>query len=189
MDFVEKAIMERGLHKKAHDSKVNERTMQTQVGMVNMVKDKCDVGLVVTEINKTKLENQDESSRSGNDTQAEGANIGLSSDTKPLNEVQTTAAYNVFVNDKQHVEHPKFINKRNVDQDAEQYLDKRPLLGSIIENKTAEYLNQTLESENDCLKMTIAQLQTDFSKLKPPSIAFEIALQHKTQENNSLKTL
>ncbi|GJR73876.1 hypothetical protein Tco_0086241 [Tanacetum coccineum] len=110
-------------------------------------------------IARTKLEKQDKSSRSGNDTQAEGADIRLSNDTKPLNE------------------------------DAEQYLDKLPLLALVIENKTAESLNQTLESENDCHKKTIAQLQKDFSKLEALSIAFEIALQHKTQGNNSLKTM
>nr|GEX23647.1 hypothetical protein [Tanacetum cinerariifolium] len=119
IDSVEKAITEIRLHKKAHDSKVNKRTMQTQVGMVNMVKDKCDVVLVVTEISRTKLEKQDESSRSKNDTQDEGANIRLSNDTKPLNEVQSTATYNVFSNDRQHGEQPNFINERKVDQDAE----------------------------------------------------------------------
>ncbi|GJU11474.1 hypothetical protein Tco_1133870 [Tanacetum coccineum] len=90
--------------------------------------------LVVTEISRTKLEKHDESSRLGNDTQAEGVDIRHSNDTKPLNE------------------------------DAEQFLDKRHLLAFVIENKTAESLNQTLESEND-------------------------SLQHKTQENSSLKTL
>ncbi|GKA07608.1 hypothetical protein Tco_0686832 [Tanacetum coccineum] len=155
--------------------------------MVNMVKDKCDIGLVLTEISRTKLEKQDKNSRSGNDTQAEGADIRLSNDTKPLNDVLSTAAYNVFANDRPYAEQPKFINERKIDQDAEQYLDKRPLLASVIENKTAESLNQTLESENDCHKKTIAQLQKDFSKLEAQSIAFEITLQHKTQENNSLK--
>ncbi|GJS90795.1 hypothetical protein Tco_0773431 [Tanacetum coccineum] len=149
IDSVEKDIVERGLHKKVHDSKVNERTMQIQVGMFNMVKDKCDVGLVVTEISRTKLEKYDESSRSRNDTQAEGADIRLSNDTNPLNEVQSTIAYNVFANDKQHAKQPKFINERKVNQDAEQCLEKRPLIASVIENKTAESLNQTLESKND----------------------------------------
>nr|GEU88861.1 retrovirus-related Pol polyprotein from transposon TNT 1-94 [Tanacetum cinerariifolium] len=97
-------------------------------------------------------------SRSGYDTRAEGADIRL----QPLNEVQSIAAYNVFANDRQHAKQPKFINERKFDQDAEQCLDKRPLLTS---------------------------LQKDFSKLEAQSIAFEIALQHKTQENNYLKTM
>ncbi|GJS88069.1 hypothetical protein Tco_0770705 [Tanacetum coccineum] len=108
----------------------NERMIQPQEGMVNMVKDKCNVGLVVMESSRTELE-------------------------------------------KQHVEQPKFINERKVDQDAEQCLDKHPLLASVIKNKTVESLNQTLESENDCLKKTIAQLQKDFSKLEALSSKVE----------------
>ncbi|GJW38892.1 hypothetical protein Tco_0064737 [Tanacetum coccineum] len=148
MNSVEKGTIERGLYKRTHDRKVNERTIQMQKGMVNMVKDNCDVGLVVTERNGTKIENQDERSRSVNDTRAEGADIRLSNDTKPVNEVQSTAEYNVFANDRQHAEQPKFINEGKVDQDAEQCLDKPPLLASVIENKTTESVNQILESKN-----------------------------------------
>ncbi|GJQ90440.1 hypothetical protein Tco_0729643 [Tanacetum coccineum] len=110
------------------------------------------------ESSRTKLEKQDESRRSGNDTRAEGADIRLSNDTKPLNEVQSIGAYNVFANDRHHAKQPKFINERKVEHNVEQCLDKRPLLASVIENKTIESLNQTLESENDCLKKTIGQL-------------------------------
>ncbi|GKA68291.1 hypothetical protein Tco_0768208 [Tanacetum coccineum] len=76
--------------------------------------------------------------------------------SKPINEVQSTTAYNVFANDRQHTEQPEFINKGWVDQHVEQRLDKRPLLAFLIENKTTESLNQTLKSENNCLKKTIA---------------------------------
>ncbi|GJS75977.1 hypothetical protein Tco_0725858 [Tanacetum coccineum] len=48
VEFRTKAIVERGMYKRAHDSRVNERMMQTREGMANMVKDKCDAGLVVT---------------------------------------------------------------------------------------------------------------------------------------------
>ncbi|GKD18753.1 hypothetical protein Tco_1207911 [Tanacetum coccineum] len=75
LNSIEKFIVERALHKRAHDSTVNERTMQTQEKMVNMVKDKCDACLVVTKSSGTKLEKQNESSKSWNDTRAEGANI------------------------------------------------------------------------------------------------------------------
>ncbi|GJS53650.1 hypothetical protein Tco_0627012 [Tanacetum coccineum] len=49
--------------------------------------------------------------------------------------------------------------------------------------------NSALENENRFLKMTISQIQNDFSKMEAQSIAFEIAVQHKIQENNSLKTI
>ncbi|GJV69339.1 hypothetical protein Tco_1484848 [Tanacetum coccineum] len=112
----------------------------------------------------TESEMKDKCGKSGNDTQAEGPDIRLSNDTKSLHEVQSAVAYNVNANDRQHVEQPKFINEGKVDQDTKQ----------CLENKTTESLNQTLVSENDCLKKTIAKLQKDFSKLEAQMIAFEI---------------
>nr|GEW51423.1 syntaxin-81 [Tanacetum cinerariifolium] len=91
------------------------------------------------QLNNEEFDEEDESSRSGNDTLAEGENIRLFDDTKPLNEV---------------------------DHDVEQCLDKRPLIASVLEKKTTKFLNQTLVSKNDCLKKTIAQLQKEFSKLE-----------------------
>ncbi|GJU52500.1 hypothetical protein Tco_1226214 [Tanacetum coccineum] len=134
--------------------------------MINMVKDKCDVGLVVNERSGSQSEKQNESSRSRNDRRAEGADVRLSNEPEPMNEVQSTTSCNVFANDRQHVEQPKFIDDGGVNHDVVQCLNKRPLLASVIENKTTESLHQTLESENDCLKKTIAKLQKDFSKLE-----------------------
>ncbi|GJV69287.1 hypothetical protein Tco_1484796 [Tanacetum coccineum] len=68
---------------------------------------------------------KDACSNSGNDTQAEGPDIRLSNDTKPLHEVQSTVAYNEDANDRQHAEQPKFINEGKVDQDAEQCLENK----------------------------------------------------------------
>nr|GEV09491.1 hypothetical protein [Tanacetum cinerariifolium] len=87
--------------------------------MVNMVKDKCDVGLVITESSGTELEKQDDISRSGNDTRVVGADIRLSNNTELMDEVQSTVAYIVFANDRHHAEQPKFINEGGVDQDVE----------------------------------------------------------------------
>ncbi|GJV40484.1 hypothetical protein Tco_1418924 [Tanacetum coccineum] len=143
--------------------------------MVYMVKDKYDDGLVVKARRGTESDMRDECSKSRNDTQAEGPDIKLSNDTKPLHEVQSTVAYNVNANDRQHAKQPKFINEGKVDQDAEQ----------CLENKSTKSLNQTLVSENDCLKKTIAKLKNDFSKLEAQRIAFEIALQHNS--TNELK--
>ncbi|GJX57489.1 hypothetical protein Tco_0287386 [Tanacetum coccineum] len=89
--------------------------MQTQEKMINMVKVKCDVGLVVNERSGTQSEKHNESSRSWNDTRAEGADIRLSNEPESMNEVQSTAAYNVFANDRQHDEQPKFINEEGID--------------------------------------------------------------------------
>ncbi|GJU55291.1 hypothetical protein Tco_1229005 [Tanacetum coccineum] len=128
--------LEKHLNNTEFDEEVSMIVFKTQEGMVNMVKYNCDVV------------------------------IRLSNDTKPVNKVQSTAAYNMFANDRQHAEQPKFINEGKVDQDAEQRLDKPPFLASIIENKITESINQTFESKNDRLKKTIAQFQKDFSKLE-----------------------
>ncbi|GJV12866.1 hypothetical protein Tco_1354407 [Tanacetum coccineum] len=120
---------------------------------------------VVNERSETQLETQNKSSTSGNDTRSKGADIKFSNDTESMNEVQSTATYNVFANEKQHAKQPKFIHEGGVDQDAKQRLDKQ--LKMIIQlTTTNESLNQTLKSENDCLKKTIAKLQKDFSKLE-----------------------
>ncbi|GJY94812.1 hypothetical protein Tco_0511173 [Tanacetum coccineum] len=66
MDSVEKAIAERGLYKRTHDNRVNERTMQTQEGMAN---------LIVKESSETKLAKQVVSSRAGNDTYTKDGKI------------------------------------------------------------------------------------------------------------------
>ncbi|GJW89532.1 hypothetical protein Tco_0164872 [Tanacetum coccineum] len=51
LNAIEKEIDARAHHEeelaRVYDSRVNEKTMQTQAGMVYMVKDKCDDGLVV----------------------------------------------------------------------------------------------------------------------------------------------
>ncbi|GJX36812.1 hypothetical protein Tco_0248369 [Tanacetum coccineum] len=170
LNAIEKEIDARARHEdklaRVNDSRVNERTTQRQEGMVYMVKDKCDDGLVVKARRGTESEMKDECRNSGNDTQAEVPDIRLSNDTKPLHEVQSIVAYNEDANDRQHAEQPKFINEGKVDQDAEQ----------CLENKTTGSLNQTLVSEKDCLKKAIAKLQQDFSKLEAQRIAFEIAL-------------
>ncbi|GKC61892.1 hypothetical protein Tco_1089490 [Tanacetum coccineum] len=176
----EKQEMEENCRKTFQELKkvVSVLNPRTEAGMVYMVKDKCDDGLVVKAKRGTKFEMKDECSKSGNDTQAEGPDIRLSNDTKPLHEVQSTVVYNMNANDRQYAEQPKFINEGKVDQDAEQ----------CLENKTTESLNQTLVSENDCLKKTIAKLQNDFSKLEAQRIAFEIALQHKKEDSSPSST-
>ncbi|GJX80092.1 hypothetical protein Tco_0328241 [Tanacetum coccineum] len=187
LNAIEKEIDARAHHEeelaRVYDSRVNEKTMQTQAGMVYMVKDKCDDGLVVKARRGTESDMRDECSKSGNDTQAEGPDIRLLNDTKSLHEVQSTVAYNLNAHDKQHVEQPKFINEGKVDQDAEQ----------CLENKSTESLNQTLVSKNDCLKKTIAKSnvesnQCDEVKVKVNFDEIEtnnIELEHRVKEDSS----
>nr|GFB27047.1 hypothetical protein [Tanacetum cinerariifolium] len=55
-----------------------------------------DDDLVVTESSETKSEVKDDSSRSGNDTDADDADIRPIYDKEPMAEVQLTAECNIF---------------------------------------------------------------------------------------------
>ncbi|GJY13505.1 hypothetical protein Tco_0382814 [Tanacetum coccineum] len=118
MDSLEKFIAKRALHKRSYDNKVNKRMMQTQEGEVNMVKDKCDAGLVVMESSGTVLEKQDE--------------------------------------------------RRRVDQDAEQRLDKRPLLASESGEKKNLCENAKCELQIKIVKLekVLTQQTKDFDDVK-----------------------
>ncbi|GJW44420.1 hypothetical protein Tco_0073219 [Tanacetum coccineum] len=82
--------------------------------------------------------------------------------TNPLNDeeprltVQTTAEINIFATGQQHTEQPEFINEGEVDQNAEQCHDICPLPAKLTDDKTTELSNKSLESENVCLKTTVA---------------------------------
>ncbi|GKC92398.1 hypothetical protein Tco_1157840, partial [Tanacetum coccineum] len=84
-DYVKKSIEKRALHKMEYDSRVNERLMQTTEENVNSSK-ALDVSLVDTESNGTTLKEQDTSSRSGNDSHADDADIRPISDEEPMAE-------------------------------------------------------------------------------------------------------
>ncbi|GJT98442.1 hypothetical protein Tco_1093960 [Tanacetum coccineum] len=70
-----------------------------------------------------------------------------------------------ILRDNIHTEQPEF-NMRKVDQNAEQCHDIRPLPAKLTDDMTTELSNQLLESENVCLKKTVAQCQKDFAKLE-----------------------
>ncbi|GJS10842.1 hypothetical protein Tco_0367638 [Tanacetum coccineum] len=50
-------------------------------------------------------------------------------------EVQTTAKINIFATGQQHTEQPEFNNEGNVDQNAEQCHDIRPLPAKLTDDK------------------------------------------------------
>ncbi|GKB18949.1 hypothetical protein Tco_0852872 [Tanacetum coccineum] len=140
LDYVDKVIAERTPLIREYDNRVNERVMQTQEGKVDMVTT-LDAGLVVTESSGMESGKQDESIRSGNDTNGEGANIKPFYDKEPMAEVQSTARYNIFSYEQQHDEQPKFNNEGWVDQDAEQCHEKYHLIASLNTNKTTKLSN------------------------------------------------
>ncbi|GJW90334.1 hypothetical protein Tco_0167887 [Tanacetum coccineum] len=84
--------------------------MQTQKSKVDMGK-AVDAGLVVTESSGTESQVQDDSSRSGNYTDSDDANIRPIYDEEPMAEVQLTVKYNIFDIGQQHTEQPEIINE------------------------------------------------------------------------------
>ncbi|GJT20925.1 hypothetical protein Tco_0890862 [Tanacetum coccineum] len=84
---------------------------------------------------------------------------------------------------QQNTEQPEFNNEGKVDQNAEQCHDICPLPAKLTDDKTTELSNQLLESENVCLKKTVAQCQKDFAKLEAHCINLELQMQ-----NNVLKS-
>ncbi|GJY13559.1 hypothetical protein Tco_0382868 [Tanacetum coccineum] len=182
MDYVKKSIEKRALHKREHDRRVHERQTQTTKEKVDSSK-ALDASLVIIESNGTESQEQDTSSRSGNDAHVDDADIRPIYNEEPMAEVQTTAEINIFATGQQHTEQPEFNNEGKVDQNAEQCHDTCPLPAKLTDDKTTELSNQLLESENVCLKKTVAQCQKDFAKLKAHCINLELQM-----ENNVLKS-
>ncbi|GJR15097.1 hypothetical protein Tco_0797749 [Tanacetum coccineum] len=107
-----------------------------------------DADLVVTESIKTDSTVQDESNMSGNDTDADDADI------RPIYDEEPMAEY------------------------PEQCQVKSPMLDSSPDNQTTNYSKQSLESENILLKKTVAQFQKDFSRMEAHCIALELKYQN-----------
>ncbi|GJU65930.1 hypothetical protein Tco_1247765, partial [Tanacetum coccineum] len=169
-----------------------------QEGKVDMGK-ALDASLVVTESSETESEKQDTSSRSGNDADADNADIRPIYDEEPMAEVQLAAECNIFATGQHYTEQPEIINEGRVDQYNEQCQVKSLMLDSSLDNKTTEFSSQSLESENILLKKTVAQLQKDFSRMEAHCIALELKYQNQAlksgqhgqilneQENKTLK--
>ncbi|GJW85555.1 hypothetical protein Tco_0158700 [Tanacetum coccineum] len=121
-------------------------------------------------------------SRSGNDAHVDDVDIRPIYDEEPMAEVQMTADDNVSATGQQHTEQPEFNNEGEVDQNAEQCHDIRPLPAKLTDNRTTESSNQLpslkMFVQNDC-----AQCQKDFAKLEAHCINLELQMQ-----NNVLKS-
>nr|GEV06005.1 hypothetical protein [Tanacetum cinerariifolium] len=106
---------------------------------------------------RTESKEQDTSSSSGNDAHDDRADIIPIYDEEPMDTVHTTAKINVFTIEQQHTKQPEFNNEGEVDQNVEECHDTFPLPAILTNNQIPEHSYQSLESENSCLKKTIAQ--------------------------------
>ncbi|GJV04557.1 hypothetical protein Tco_1338126 [Tanacetum coccineum] len=162
---VKKFVAERTRHQRQYEKRVNKRQMQTQESKIDTGK-ALDADLVDTESIRTDSTVQDDSSRSGNDTDADDADIRPIYDEEPMAEVQLTAECNIFAIGQQHTEQPEIIVEGRVDQYPETCQVKSHMLDSSPDNQTTEYSKQSLESENIFAQKTVAQFQKDFSRMK-----------------------
>nr|GEU49867.1 hypothetical protein [Tanacetum cinerariifolium] len=110
MGNIKKSVTERTRHQRQYERRVNKRHMQMQDSKIDTGKAVAN-GLVVMESNEKESEAQDDSSRSGNDTDADDTNIRPIYDEKPMAEVQLTDECNIFAIRQQHTEQPKIINE------------------------------------------------------------------------------
>ncbi|GKE20278.1 hypothetical protein Tco_1431790 [Tanacetum coccineum] len=140
--------------------------MQKQESKIHMGK-APENGLVVMESNGTELDMQDDSSRSGNDTDVDDAYIRPIYDEEPMAKVQLTAECNIFAIGQQHTEQPEIIVEGRVDQYPKTSQVKSPILDSSPDNQTIEYS-----------KETVAQFQKDFSRMEAHCIALELKYQN-----------
>nr|GEX31061.1 hypothetical protein [Tanacetum cinerariifolium] len=134
MRNVKKSVAERTHHQRQYDRRVNKRQLQTG----------------------TKSEVQDDNIRSGNDTDADDADIRPIYDEELTAEIQLTAECNIFAIGQQHIEQLEIINEGRVDQYPEQCQVKNPMLDSSPNNETTDNSKQPLESKNNLLKKTVA---------------------------------
>ncbi|GJX94519.1 hypothetical protein Tco_0349105 [Tanacetum coccineum] len=178
IESVKKSIDKRALHKREYDNWMNERQMQTTEEKVD-TSNALDASLVDIKSSGTELKEQDTSSRSGNDAHADDADIRPIYDEEPMAEVQLIVDHNMFATGQHHVEQPEFNNEGEVDQNAEQCHDKRPLPAKLTDNQKTKLSNQSLESKNICFKKTVAQFQKYFSKLKAHCVNLELKYQNK----------
>ncbi|GKD31991.1 hypothetical protein Tco_1242769 [Tanacetum coccineum] len=83
MGNVKKSVAKRIRHQRRYDRRVNKQQMQTQKSKIDTGK-AVDANLVVTESSGTESDVQDDSSRSGNDTDADDAYIIPIYDKEPM---------------------------------------------------------------------------------------------------------
>nr|GEU73520.1 hypothetical protein [Tanacetum cinerariifolium] len=192
--------------RKAKHKREKDRMMQSKKRKDNSSK-AFDVGLVVTESNETQSERHVLSSRSGNDTHTNDADINSVNDKQPMAEVQLSAEHNILANEQQHFEQSAFVydtyllekvdrnttpestNMRHMGGEIDQNDDVKkcqvlcPLLDPSVDNMTIKFSNQFLESENISLKKTVAQLQKDFSRMEAHCVNMELKYQNQVLKN------
>nr|GEZ42334.1 Gag-Pol polyprotein [Tanacetum cinerariifolium] len=158
-------------------SRMNERKMQTIEEKVDTSK-AIDASSVDIESSRIESKEQDTSSSSVNDAHDNDADIRPIYDEELMDKVKTTTEINVFAIGQQHTEQPEFNNEGEVVQNAKECHHTCPMPDILTDNQITEHSYQSLESENICLKKTVAQFQNDFSRLEAHCVILELKYQN-----------
>ncbi|GKC13250.1 hypothetical protein Tco_1010032 [Tanacetum coccineum] len=157
MEYVKKSIDKRALHKREYDSRVNERQMQTT----------------------------EESS--GNDVDADDADIKPVYDEEPMAEVQLTAKSNVLATGQQHTEQPEFNNEEEVNQNAEKCHDTCPLPKCVFNANHDTCVTKFLNEVNSRAKVPSYKTTKRYKPVEQMSIAKKPERQIATGHRFSIK--
>ncbi|GJV54554.1 hypothetical protein Tco_1455559 [Tanacetum coccineum] len=130
-----------------------------------------DADLVVTKSSRTKSEVQDESSKSGNDTDADDADIRPIYDEEPMAESGNDT-------DADDADIRPIYDEEPMAKYPEKCQVKSHMIDLSLDNQTSEYSKQSIESENILLKKTVAQFQKYFSRMETHYIALELKYQN-----------
>ncbi|GKC08661.1 hypothetical protein Tco_1000271 [Tanacetum coccineum] len=167
MGNVKKSLAERTRHKRQYDRRMNERQMQSRESKVVSSK-ALDASLVVTECGGTKSDEHITSSSSGTYiTHAVDADIRPVNDQVPFVEVESNTTP-----DSTNMCH----RGGEIDQDAEQYKVKSPLLKAEL-----------VRSKEMIEKETYNELSRRFLLLEKHCISLEISIQQKKKSFQSNK--
>ncbi|GKA74068.1 hypothetical protein Tco_0780370 [Tanacetum coccineum] len=134
-----------------HKREYDTRVNERQMQTTEGKVDTCkalDASLVDIESSGTESKEQDTSSRSENDAHADDEDIRPIYDEEPMVE------------------------------NAEQCHDTCPLPAKLTDNQTTKLSNQSLESENICLKKTVAQFQKDFLRMEAHCVNLKLKYQN-----------
>ncbi|GJV52132.1 hypothetical protein Tco_1447873, partial [Tanacetum coccineum] len=180
---VKKSVAERTCHQTHYGRKVNKRQMQTQESKIDTDK-ALDADLVDTESIRTDSTVQDDSNRSGNDTDADDADIRPIYDEELMAEVQLTAECNIFAIGQQHTEQPKIIVEGRVDQYPETCQVKIPMLDRQLntQNNHSRQHGQILNETSNKSK-----IEKEIDVLETMNIELEHSVATLCKENETLK--
>nr|GEV14911.1 Gag-Pol polyprotein [Tanacetum cinerariifolium] len=143
----------------------------------------------------TESEVQDDNSRSGNDTDADDADIRPTYDEEPMDKVQLTAECNIFAIGQQHTEQPEIINECRVDHLLKQTVAQFQKDFSRME---AHCIALELKYQNQALKYgqhgqvlneesNKAKIKKEIDVLETINIELEHKLANFSKENETLK--